>query len=193
VTVFDYAAVRRLICLPIFAVVLSGAAADGVDERQQAERQFERMRAIRSAIDRTSDKTEKANHWLDLNAAADELAVLVERKKLLIPILRKVASLGISVEWCEPDGMLVTGIEGYEKYLKLWPTGPRADEAWWQARVASPHCRDFEGSKEEYETALDTYSDFIRRFPKSRHLPEAREVVAGARKVLEGYAKNPPH
>ena len=73
--------------------------------------------------------------------------------------------------------MLSNGIEGYEKYLILWPSGPRADEAWWQVRVIGGHCGDFEGTEQEYE-------DIVEKF-QAAGLKVARRTVTKYREALK--------
>ncbi|MGH9420244.1 MAG: hypothetical protein ACRD3J_09730, partial [Thermoanaerobaculia bacterium] len=91
--------------IPLFALSNATAAARRPVLREQVVKEIESMRAIRSSIDRTSDKRKKADAWLDLNQAADRLHQIVWRKKELEPLFRKIATLGISVVYCEADGM----------------------------------------------------------------------------------------
>jgi hypothetical protein len=124
-----------------------------------------------------------------VNRSADRLAQLLHDDQGLAPLAKEASSLGAAVEWCEPGATWWALTEGYERYLALWPDGPRAEEAWWLGRLANgPRCGDFEGSAEEYEDLIQDYSEFLKRFPSGAHAAEARKRL---RESEEGYKDAP--
>src|SRR5262249_51763474 len=136
------------------------------------------LRAIRAAIDNAADNAQKAEGWLRLNKAADRFAeLLADRIDYKMP-----AQLGISFDVCDPSRSWMAGTQGYMKYLELLPRGPKADEAWWRAHFTGPRCGDFEGSREEYESLIKEYTDFLTRFPNSQFGPQARQRLEEFRK-----------
>jgi outer membrane protein assembly factor BamD (BamD/ComL family) len=84
------------------------------------------------------------------------------------------------------------GVEGYNKYLRLWSNGPDADQAWWWARVQyTDACEaEFEGTEEEYVATSETMKAFLEKFPKSRFAPEAEKTMKEAMDELRSILKS---
>lgn len=167
-------------CTVALIVLAALCFADTPDARAQ----IERMRALRSSIDHASNASSRAAKWMELNTMAERLAEMLGMEESRKPLADEATALGVSVSWCEPSGSWAAGNQGYEKYLQLAPDGPQADTAWWQGRVMSS-CGDSEGTAEEYQYAIDTYTAFLKHFPKSRFAPEAREQLKGNREGLK--------
>jgi hypothetical protein len=144
--------------------------------RLQAPTDLAAMRAIRKVIDTTNDRSLQARHWMKLQTAANNFAELLGQREQFKDLADEATSLGITIDWCEPSGSWSAKAEGYEKYLTLWPRGPEADEAWWKGRVES-WCGDGEGTPEEIEYDIRTYSAFLKQFPNSKHAPQARQIL----------------
>ena len=148
------------------------------------------MKSLHEQIAKASAPHEQAAAWFELNGAAGELAGLInDATKLFRGQYEKLAEtasgLGIELRYCEIGSDWGVISTGYEKYLELWPDGPRADDAWWHSRFES-WCGDFEGSAEEYQAAADLYAEFLKRFPNSPRAPEARK---GLEENLAGLAE----
>ncbi|MGD0015412.1 MAG: hypothetical protein ABSD56_13480 [Bryobacteraceae bacterium] len=144
------------------------------------------MRAARSAADRAPDSARKAHAWFEVNRAADQLAELLLNDGDLRPLAEEASALGVTVAWCEPGDEWFAKTQGYQQYLRIWPDGPQADDAWWMGRVPNgPRCGDFEGTRGEYEGLIQQYSEFLKRFPTSLHAPEARWRLQDIEKELK--------
>ena len=160
--------------------------------RTLAEKQIAEMRVARTAADQAQDATRRALAWMDLNRAADRLAELMLTDESLRPFAEQASALGVTVSWCEPGADWMAGTEGYEQYLKIFPDGPQADEAWWMGRLShGPRCGDFEGTPEEYEQQIKAYSDFLMRFPNSHHAPEARQQLQDVQEQYKASRQSP--
>jgi hypothetical protein len=147
------------------------------------------MRTARSAIDRAADSTSKAQAWLELNRAADRFAELLGGDKDLEPLARQASALGITLDWCDPDGHWFAQSEGFEQYLQILPDGAQADDAWWMRRFKD--CGDSEGTPEEYEEEIQWYSEFLKRFPNSSsHAPDARQALSSAQQQYKTARPN---
>jgi hypothetical protein len=165
---------------------------DRIRERNQAfrrvlaEMELAAMRSHRDAIGSSADDAERARHWLQVNRGADRLAAFLSNDSAAAALIERASSLGVDLYSCEISGSWVAATKGYGEYLRLFPGGPDADEAWWMSRLRNgPRCGDFEGSREEYEELIRGYSDFLARFPKSLFIPEARTRLQQAREGLE--------
>jgi hypothetical protein len=129
------------------------------------------MRTARLAIDRAADSARKAQAWLELNRAADQLTELLGSDKDFEPVAKQASALGITVDWCDPGAHWFAEAEGFERYLQILPDGPQADDAWWMRRFRD--CGDFEGTPEEYEEQIQwSFGENTRRI--------RRTLVAGA-------------
>lgn len=156
-------------------------------ERNQAfrrvlvEREIAEMRAHRDEIGSSSGDAERALAWLQVNRGADRVADLLRRDRAARALIEKAGSFGVALYSCGLGWGWVAGTQGYEEYLRLFPTGPEADEAWWNSRLPNgPRCGEY-----EYEELIRGYSDFMARFPKSLFIPEARARLQQAQAGLE--------
>jgi hypothetical protein len=70
--------------------------------RTLAAKRIAAMRTARLAIDRAADSARKAQAWLELNRAADQLTELLGGDKDFEPVARQAGVLGITVDWCDP-------------------------------------------------------------------------------------------
>ena len=182
-----------------------------VDRDLQIVSILKEMATLRSQINSVQDSHAKAKTWLDLNRKADELAVRMTQLMIRTPdsgpptptpdlerIVEKSTTLGITLAYCEIGTDWVANFTGYENYLALWPDGPNADEAYWKSKTEPNACGDFEGTVEEYQQGIDSYSDFIKRFPNSSYAARAKSQLdayqAGLREEQKSQA-NPatPH
>jgi hypothetical protein len=151
----------------------------------------------------------KAEAWLNLNRKADALATrMTELLPKLpdsgpptpTPELNQIAdqskALGISVNYCEIGTDWAADSTGYENYLNLWPDGSNADEAFWKSKVESNGCGDFEGTIEEYQHGVEMYSAFIKRYPSSSYVAQAKSQLsayeAGLHEEQKRQAKPAP-
>ncbi len=148
------------------------------------------LRQAKVALDFARSRHDQADAWFDLQVAAVAFArtngVLTFDSSPSTPAAQRAASasaLGIEIARCGPAGIWAAHTTGYEHYLKLWPDGPRADEAAWQSRIPG-WCGDFEASAEEWEALLSRLSAFLADFPRGRHAAEAAQLVLEARRGL---------
>jgi tetratricopeptide (TPR) repeat protein len=172
----------------------SNGAAQAALIRALLNAQMARMRAARQALDRAVDRApdpaRKAQAWLDLNRAADQLAELLEPDQALEPAARQAGALGVSIDWCDPGAHWFAHGEGFEQYLKLTPNGADADDAVWQLHFRA--CGDGEGSPEEFLEEINWLEDFLKGFPNSpSHAADARQLLSNARRDYEA-SKAPP-
>jgi hypothetical protein len=158
--------------------------------RTLAGSEIAKMRTARLAVDRAPDAARKAQAWLDLNRAADQLSDLLGRDKELEPVATQASALGITIDWCEPGAHWFARGEGYQQYLQILPAVPQADDAWWLLRFRD--CGDFEGSAEEYKEAIQWYTDFLTRFPNSTsHAPDARQQLLEVQQQYDASRAGP--
>ncbi len=149
------------------------------------------MTSARSLMNSTQDLHAKAEAWFYLNHEADALAVRMTQLLTRAPnsgpptltpdfdrVVDKSTAVGISINYCEIGTDWAANFNGYENYLKLWADGPNADEAYWKSKTEPNRCGDFEGSIEEYQQGIDSYSDFIKRFPNSSYTARAKSQLA---------------
>jgi len=157
-----------------------------------AEMRVEKLRVIRAAINGDAKDHARASDWFRLNEAMKELIEFLGDEKGLTSIIKEVRPLGISVGTCAQEPPWDVGVEGYNKYLKLWSNGPDADQAWWWARVQhSDYCEgEFEGTEEEYVETSETMKAFLEKFPKSRFAPEAEKTMKEAMDELRSILKS---
>jgi len=83
--------------------------------------------------------------------------------------------------------------DAYQNFIKMHPTYPKVDYA--AFRAALTHYKDIpsdffllppseEKDQTEVKNAVRAMNDFIRQYPKSAHVEEAKEIVADARRRL---------
>lgn len=175
--------------------------AEGVLHDAQIMALMKKMAAFKAQIDSAQSEQAQSEAWLDLNREADALALRLS-EILRFPtdsapasptagalrVARKAKTLGIAVTFCEIGEGWNADTVGYQKYLQLWPAGPRADEAFWKSEVEQ-RCGDFEPSVEEYEAAIKLHRGFVERFPSSSYVPEAKDQIARLEKELEEERK----
>ena len=144
------------------------------------------MRSHRDEIGSSASDAERALAWLQVNRGADRVADLLFHDRAAKVLIEKAASFGVVLYSCElRGGTWVAGTEGYEEYLRLFPGGPEADEAWWMSRLPNgPRCGEFED-----EELIRGYSDFMARFPKSLFIPEARARLHQAQERLKAESE----
>lgn len=162
--------------------------AESASIAQAGRAQLDKMRTLRATIDRATERSRQAQAWMQLNTSAERLAEILGLDETQKSLADESGTLGVTVDWCEPSGSWTPGIQGYEQYLKLWPHGPKADEAWLKARVGSP-CGDSEGTAEEYRVDIAQLAAFLKAFPKSKHAPEIRKQLNASRDGLEQQLK----
>jgi hypothetical protein len=147
----------------------------------QMREKLAQMKSLHEQIAKAGSPHEQASAWFELNDAAGELAGMINGSTRLFPaqfekLAETAGRLGVELRDCEISAQWGVISTGYEKYLELWPDGPRADDAWWHSRLES-WCGDFEGSAEEYQAAADHYAEFLKRFPNSPRAGEARKAL----------------
>lgn len=157
-----------------------------------AEMRLQKLQIIRASIDADANNHARASDWFRLNEAVKELIEFLGDEKGLTSIIKEVRPLGISVGTCAHEPPWDVGVEGYNKYLRLWSNGPDADQAWWWARVHyTDSCEaEFEGTEEEYVAASETMKAFLEKFPKSRFAPEAEKTMKEAMDELRSILKS---
>jgi outer membrane lipoprotein-sorting protein len=153
--------------------------------RLRADMAIAQLRTLRTAVDRAIGLQNQAQAWFELNRMADHIAILLERDESAKPLLESLEPLGATFYWCDPSGQWAAGTAGYETYLRSWPDGPRADDAWMAVhRFEGPLCGDFEGMLDEYEGLIADYSEFLRLFPRSRF---AERIQKSLEEAQAGY------
>lgn len=83
--------------------------------------------------------------------------------------------------------------DAYQNFVKLHPTHPRVDYA--AFRAALTHVKDvpsdffllppsYEKDQGDVKGTVRAMNDFIRQYPESKHIPEAKEAVEDAKRRL---------
>ncbi len=163
------------------------------------------MRAAREAVNTTQGHAQ-AESWYQLQKATEEFGnvytelymncVVADANRPISDCpernaLAQAKSIGVYLTYCQTEDRFITDMRGYKKYLKLWPRGPHADEAWWESRLAPPCCtKECAAQDIPWLTAqLDLIKRFIQIYPKSRRMPEAREKLAEYQEKLKEARK----
>ena len=154
-----------------------------------AEARLDKLRVIRGSIDAASNDHDKAKAWLRLNLGIEELIDLLGDAKGMTPVLKEARPLGISIATCGNEPPWDVGVEGYNRYLRLWADGPDADQAWWYGRVHGDRCGEFEGTEDEYRDFIARYKTFLAKFPRSRFAVQAQEAMTAAMDDLAKVTK----
>ncbi len=176
----------QLLTLSVCLGILAIAGQAPLDK--QIEEQTAQLRSRRAAIDSVKDDKKKAQLWLELNRAADGLAELLSKK----PVERTpqgppdvVPAPDVRILYCEIGNVWAAVPAGYQSYLKLWPDGPDADEAYWKTEVEPSGCGDFEGTEEEYRDGIKRYETFLQKYPNSRFAAQASSQLKAYQEGLE--------
>ncbi len=191
----------------ICAILVSPAFSQTAAPHAALQQSLKKLQALAQKIAHASTNQEKAKAWLAMNHEAVKFAEEMNRAfphtdihgdKIDPPEAQKLAqqatSYGVRVEFCEIGDHWGANNEGYLKYLELWPDGPDADEATWMGPVGNQSfCGDFEGSVEELQEIIQQNQRFIAQFPNSRFIPEAKERLADAQKMLAEQTKTQGH
>lgn len=166
------------------------------------------MRSARLAINGATSSEQKAEAWLQLQSAADSLVRQLNQRYptpythqecydrlTSLPssecpgqrYVREAWQLGMrSISYCGAGESLLPGVDGFAWYLRLWPHGPKADEAWWRTHVEPPCCDECSPTeRESYQQVTGALADFIHRFPTSARSDDARARISAYRRLLE--------
>lgn len=104
----------------------------------------------------------------------------------------KVAELRLADTLFERE-QYIEARDAYQNFIKLHPTWPEVDYAAYKAALT--HYKEIpsdffllpppeEKDQAEVKNALRAMNDFVRQYPKSKHLPEAQEVITDTRRRL---------
>lgn len=141
------------------------------------------------ALHTAQDARTQALHAYLLNSAAEEYAnalneaIFQGKTDVGSPEMEaKVKTAndhGAEISRCEYSGGWTARPTGYLTYLKIYPDGPYAEEAWWRGKLGHrlTGCFDGDGSEEETAAFVADYSSFLARFPHGKHKKEARRLL----------------
>jgi hypothetical protein len=137
-----------------------------------------------------------ARAWFVLNEAADRLAEQLNKEcgansafgqKCLL-MANEAGAIGLPLFWCDPDARWLARPLGYLASSQLFSDSTQTEEAWWRGRLRHSDCRDEEGAtREEAQSLVKTYTEFLRRFPHGKHSAEAQESLKAYEAEIVGY------
>src|SRR5262249_11232473 len=119
---------------------------------------LEAMHKAKLQLDRAQGSQAEARAWRALQQAADDLVGTLPQNlsnercyddgkpggvSETCPgyeAVRRAHALGMWVSYCGSGEAWLRTNRGWAEYLKLWPDGPEADQAWWNVHVEPPCC-----------------------------------------------------
>jgi hypothetical protein len=171
------------------------------------------IRRHRVNADAAPDDHHRAEEWMQVQDAADHFVRALPSTKGShcgdassadvaadcpgTDLVKEASGLGISIPYCGSRESWLETVSGYQQYLKFWPNGPDADQAYWKVMVEPPCCDDCAASLSdtpgkytpaELRQRIAAYSAFVKRFPASSLRSDAEAKINRYKDLLSQAA-----